>query len=35
MPTIPVSDRFFQPGIIDVKSTAPGTTLDGKPYNEL
>jgi len=28
-------NAMTQPGIVDVKSTAQGTTLDGKPYNEL
>lgn len=28
-------NAMTQPGIVDVKSTAQGTTLDGKPYSEL
>ena len=28
-------DQFQQPGIIDLKSGAEGTTLDGTPYGEL
>lgn len=28
-------NAMTQPGIVDVKSTAAGTTLDGKAYNEL
>lgn len=28
-------NAMTQPGIVDVKSTAPGTTLDGKPYTDL
>lgn len=29
------TEEFLAPGVIDVKSKAEGTTLDGKPYNEL
>ena len=29
------ADPAVQPGVWDVKSTAPGVTLEGKPYNEL
>lgn len=34
---VPESEQAQQggAGIIDIKSKAPGTTLDGKPYNEL
>lgn len=28
-------EEFMTPGVIDVKSKAPGQTLDGKPYGEL
>ena len=28
-------EAMTQPGVIDVKSKAPGTTLDGIPYTEL
>lgn len=31
----PNPDAMSQPGVIDVKSKAEGTTLDGVPYNEL
>ena len=33
--TDPLADPMLGPGIVDVKSTAEGTTLDGIPYNEL
>lgn len=31
----PDPENVSQPGVIDVKSKAEGTTLDGVPYNEL
>ena len=31
----PDPENMTQPGVIDVKSKAEGTTLDGVPYNEL
>ena len=31
----PDPEAVTQPGVIDVKSKAEGTTLDGVPYNEL
>ncbi len=31
----PDPENMAQPGVIDVKSKAEGTTLDGVPYNEL
>ena len=31
----PDPEAMTQPGVIDVKSKAEGTTLDGVPYNEL
>jgi general secretion pathway protein G len=31
----PDPEAFTQPGVVDVKSKAEGTTLDGVPYNEL
>jgi general secretion pathway protein G len=38
-PTAPAmtdpSGNPLQPGVVDVKSTAPGTTLDNVPYTEL
>jgi general secretion pathway protein G len=31
----PFGDPFAGPGIVDVKTTAEGTTLEGTPYTEL
>jgi hypothetical protein len=31
----PDPEAVTQPGVVDVKSKAEGTTLDGVPYNEL
>lgn len=31
----PDPEAAMQPGVVDVKSKAEGTTLDGVPYNEL
>lgn len=31
----PDPEAMTQPGVVDVKSKAEGTTLDGVPYNEL